>query len=121
MTTALLQSIKDAASSLTSLLFVDGSTVRTRVGEILRTDAETANLLLWLVAAGATGFLVFLSIGLSAGYILYIISFWFFLPRAFSILLTLVSLWVLLSVAFWLLLSVSIFHHPASHLYQVRV
>ena len=114
MTTALLQSVKDAASSLTSLLFVDGSTVRTRVGEILRTDdAETANLLLWLVAAGATGFLVFLSIGLSAGYILYIISFWFFLPVAFSILLTLVSLWVLLSVAFWLLLSI--------YLYQVMV
>ena len=113
MTTALLQSVKDAASSLTSLLFVDGSTVRTRVGAILRTDAETANLLLWLVAAGATGFLGFLSIGLSAGYILYIISFWFFLPVAFSILLTLVSLWVLLSVALWLLLSL--------YLYQVRV
>ena len=94
MTTALLQSVKDAASSLTSLLFVDGSTVTTRVGEILRTDAETANLLLWLVAAGAAGFLVFLSIGLSAGYILYIISFWFFLPVAFSILLTLVSLFI---------------------------
>ena len=91
MTTALLQSVKDAASSLTSLLF---GTVDGRVGEILRTDAETANLLLWLVAAGATGFLVFLSIGLSAGYILYIISFWFFLPVAFSILLTLVSLFI---------------------------
>ena len=96
MTTALLQSVKDAASSLTSLLFgtVDCSRHSTRVGEILRTDAETANLLLWLVAAGATGFLVFLSIGLSAGYILYIISFWFFLPVAFSILLTLVSLFI---------------------------
>ena len=116
MTTALLQSVKDAASSLTSLLFVDGSTVRTRVGEILRTDAETANLLLWLLAAGAAGFLVFLSFDLSACFILdnvYIISFWSFLPWAFSILLTLVSLWVLLSVALWLLLSL--------YLYQVRV
>lgn len=113
MTTALLQSVKDAASSLTSLLYGTVGGVGEILGEILRTDAETANLLLWLVAAGATGFLVFLSIGLSAGYILYIISFWFFLPVAFSILLTLVSLWVLLSVALWLLLSL--------YLYQVRV
>ena len=97
MTTALLQSVKDAASSLTRLLFgVDGSRHRTRVGEILRTDAETANLLLWLLAAGAAGFLVCLSYGLSACYILYIIS-----------------LWVTLSVAIWLLLSIC--------LYQVRV
>ena len=124
MTTALLQSVKDAASSLTSLLSVDGSRLRTMVGEILRTDAETANLLLWLVAAGAAGFVVFLSFGLSPCYTLYnayIISFWVFLQWAFYILLTLVSLWVLLSVAFWLLLSVYLYHHPASHLYQVRV
>ena len=99
MTTALLQSVKDAASSLTSLLFVDGSTVRTRVGEILRTDAETANLLLWLLAAGAAGFLVCLSYGLSACYILYNVY--------------IISLWVTLSVAIWLLLSI--------YLYQVRV
>ena len=100
MTTALLQSVKDAASSLTSLLFgVDGSRHRTRVGEILRTDAETANLLLWLLAAGAAGFLVFLSFGLSACYILYN--------------LYIISLWVTLSVAIWLLLSIC--------LYQVRV
>ena len=108
MTTALLQSVKDAASSLTSLLFgtVDCSRHSTRVGEILRTDAETANLLLWLVAAGATGFLVFHSIGLlyiisstrgdreARRYILCIIFYCFFLPVTFSILLTLVSLFI---------------------------
>ena len=95
MTTALLQSVKDAASSLTSLLF-GRQAWGEWVGEILRTDAETANLLLWLLAAGAAGFLVSLLFGLSACYILYSLS-----------------LWVLLTVAFWLLLSI--------YLYQVRV
>ena len=49
---------------------------------------ETANLILWLLVSGAAGFLLFLLVGLRAGDLLFLVIFWFLLPVAFSVLLT---------------------------------
>ena len=92
MSISSIQSVKDGATSLTNRVGLGNDshyyTLRDRLGELIRTDMETANLILWLLVSGAAGFLLFLLIGLRAGNFLFLVIFWFVLPVAFSVLLT---------------------------------